>query len=217
MSDLPRVHTGEPLVRLSDDEITYRADRGKWTLTEALFYLTGHKPLGYESADHLQDHFRPAYHQAVDAIEMGNICRKIKRAGETVFIDSPANWFAWADSLGPKYIKVDKRMRRAIQKEPVPPDLTADNPAGTKADCAFKKKKVGKSLSREPVRRADLTRFIQKRFAGLLKAGEQSSARQDEVAAREHFKDRTISRDWIKDLRHELNVPENWSKRGRRN
>ena len=113
MPDLPRV-PGEPLVRLSDDEITYRAGRGKWTVTEALFYLTGHKPLGYESADHLQDHFRPAYHQAMDAILMGNICRKIEQAGETVFIDSPAKWFAWADNLGPKYIKIDERVRQEI-------------------------------------------------------------------------------------------------------
>ncbi len=117
MPDLPRVHTGEPLVRLSDDEITYRADRGKWTLTEALFYLTGHKPLGYESADHLQDHFRPAYHQAVDAIQMGKICRKIEQAGERVFIDSPANWFAWANGLGPEFIEIDARVKRALSQE----------------------------------------------------------------------------------------------------
>ena len=116
MPDLPRVHTGEPLVRLSDDEIAYRADRGKWTLTEALFHLTGHKPPGYESVRHLQDHFWPAYHQAVDDIQMGNICRKIEQAGESEFIDSPATWFAWADGLGPKFIKVDKRMRRALSQ-----------------------------------------------------------------------------------------------------
>ena len=116
MSDLPRVHTGEPLVRLSDDEIAYRADRGKWTLTEALFHLTGHKPPGYESTQHLQDHFWPAYHQAVDAIQMGKICRRTEQAGERVFIDSPTNWLAWADSIGPEYIKVDERVRRELSQ-----------------------------------------------------------------------------------------------------
>ena len=118
MSDLPRVYTGEPLVPLSDDEIAYRANRGKWTLTEALFHLSGHKPPGYESARHLQDHFWPAYHQAVDAIQMGKICRRIEEAGERVFIDSPTNWLTWVDSLVPKVIKVDDRVRRALGKIP---------------------------------------------------------------------------------------------------
>ncbi|MCH8999610.1 MAG: hypothetical protein IID48_15295 [Proteobacteria bacterium] len=124
MSDLTRVHTVEPLAPLSDDDITYRTTMPHWTMTEALFILSGHNPPGYESTRHMQDHFWNTYDQAVRAIEMGEICREIKRVGKRVFIDSPANWFAWADSLGPKHIEVDERVRRAIQKEPGPPDLT---------------------------------------------------------------------------------------------
>ncbi len=81
----------------------------------------------------------------------------------------------------------------------------------------FEKKKAGKSVRREPVRIADLKRFMEKRITGLIETGEQSSARQDETAARAHFKDRSINRNWITQLRQECNVPEKWSKRGQRN
>ncbi len=115
MSDLPRVHTGEPLVTIGDDDIAYRTRMPHWTMTEALFYLSGHKSPGYESTRHMQDHFWNTYAQAVRAIEMGEICRKIERAGNRVFIDSPANWFAWANGLGPEFIEIDARVRRALQ------------------------------------------------------------------------------------------------------
>ena len=118
MPDDPKVHTGQPLVPISDDDIAYRAKVPHWTMTEAVFLLSGYKPPGYESTRHMQDHFWGAYHVTVQAIEMGNICRKIERAGERVFIDSPARWFAWADNLGPKYIKVDERVRRAFRAAP---------------------------------------------------------------------------------------------------
>ncbi len=81
----------------------------------------------------------------------------------------------------------------------------------------YEKKKVGKSLSREPVRRADLKRFMKKRIAALKETGGRSSAREDETAAREHFKDRSINRDWIKEIRQEIGVLPDWSRRGPRN
>ena len=58
---------------------------------------------------------------------------------------------------------------------------------------------------------------MQNRIADLKDTGGRSSAREDETAAREYFKDRSINRDWIKEFRDEFDVPENWSRRGRRN
>lgn len=81
----------------------------------------------------------------------------------------------------------------------------------------FKKKTAEKSANREPVRLADLKRFMEKRITGLIEAGEQSSPRQDETAARAHFKDRSINRKWITRLRQECNAPLEWSKPGPRN
>ena len=101
MSDVPQVHTAEPLVPISDDDVAYRAKLPHWTLTEALFLLSGHRSPGYESTRHIQDHFWSAYDQAVRAIELGELCRKIERAGMHCFIDRPARWLAWADSIGP--------------------------------------------------------------------------------------------------------------------
>lgn len=118
MSDLPRVYTGEPLVPISDDDVAYLAKLPSWTLTEALFRLSGHKPPGYESVRYMQDHFWDAYTQARLAIRQGDICQKTVEAGETIFFDRPARWLAWADSIGPEDIKVDERVRRAIGKPP---------------------------------------------------------------------------------------------------
>lgn len=122
MSDVPIVHTAQPLVPLSDDEIVDRAELPSWALTEALFWLGGYRSPGYESDRHMQDHFWNAYTQAMGAIELGDLCQKIERAGETVFIDRPGNWLVWADKIGPKYIKVDERMLRALSQ-------TTDNAA----------------------------------------------------------------------------------------
>ncbi len=116
MSDVPKVHTAEPLVPLSDDEIAYRAGLPSWTLTQALFQLSGHKPPWYESARHMQDHFWSAYHHARLAIRQGDLCQKTEEAGERVFFDRPARWLAWADSLGLECIEVDDRVRRALSQ-----------------------------------------------------------------------------------------------------
>ena len=128
MSDVPQVHTGEPLVPISDDEIADRAVLPSWTLTEALFWLGGYRSPGYESTRHMQDHFWSAYTQARLAIRQGVLCQKTVEAGVTIFFDSPAHWLAWADKIGPEYIKVDERMRRALSQKAGATVPTADAP-----------------------------------------------------------------------------------------
>ncbi len=132
MSDLPRVYTVEPLVPISDEDLAYRAKLDHWTMTDALFWLSGHRSPGYESTRHMQDHFWDAYMLAVHAIEAGKLCRKIERAGKTIFMDSPKNWLAWADRIGPEYIKVDERMRRALSQM-ADPGKRAEAPKPAKA------------------------------------------------------------------------------------
>ena len=126
MPDLPKVHTGQRLVPMSDDDLAHRADDASWTLTEALFLLSGHKPPGYESTRHLQDHFWCAYRKAHLAIRAGDICRETKEAGEHIFFDRPARWLAWADKLGPERFVVDDRVRKAIQG-PQPSDNSSSS------------------------------------------------------------------------------------------
>ena len=126
MSDLPRVFTVEPLNQISDKALVHCATLPHWTLTEALFFLSGyeppgyelsgHEPPGYESIRHMQDHFWSAYGRAVRAIQLGDLCRKIEQAGKTIYVDRPTRWLAWADSIGPKRIKVDERVRRALSQ-----------------------------------------------------------------------------------------------------
>ena len=121
-------------------------------------------------------------------------------------------------------VPVDPTARR----ERIPPekwdilgiDLDDNSASGSGLKYAglrfYEKKKVGKSLSRERVRRAELERFMEKRIADLKDAGGRSSARQDEQAARKHFKGHSIPRAWIQVFREEFNVPLEWSKPGRR-
>lgn len=128
-------HTAQPLVPLSDDEMVDRAELPSWTMTEALFWLGGYRSPGYESDRHMQDHFWDAYTQAVIEIEEGVLCRKKVRAGETIFYDTPGNWLAWADRIGPEYIEVDDRMRRALSQMADSPDGTVEEepqPAASK-------------------------------------------------------------------------------------
>lgn len=128
MSDVPQGHTAETLVPLSDDEIADRAVLPSWTLTEALFWLGGYRSPGYESTRHMQDHFWSAYIQARLAFRQGVLCQKTVEAGVTIFFDSPAHWLAWADKIGPGYIKVDERMRRALSQKAGATVPTADAP-----------------------------------------------------------------------------------------
>ncbi len=116
MSDVPIVHTGQPLVPLSDEDIADRAGLPSWTMTEALFWLGGYRSPGYESDRHMQDHFWNAYTQARLAIRQGDICQKTVEGGETIFYDRPAHWLAWADRIGPERIKVDERMCQALSQ-----------------------------------------------------------------------------------------------------
>jgi hypothetical protein len=50
----------------------------------------------------------------VRAIEVGDLGQEKTRAGERAFIDRPANWLAWADSLEPEDLSVDERVRRLL-------------------------------------------------------------------------------------------------------
>ena len=183
MSDVPQVHTGEPLVPISDDDVAYRAKLPHWTLTQALFLLSGYKPPGYESTRHMQDHFWSAYSQAVLSIEVGDLCRKIERAGEPCFIDRPVRWLAWADSIGPEHIKVDERVRRALSQKagttvptadaPQPPAVRPNRPGREKGSGSYDSKDAplvkeirGLVKSKEPVGRWDAALAVADRAPG---------------------------------------------------
>jgi hypothetical protein len=113
----------EPGVLLSDEELAARVKLPHWTMTEAFFWLQGQRSPGIEYSEGLRAWYPGAYNHAVRAIETGDLGQKKTRAGESVFIDRPTEWFAWADSLGPDCIMVDERVRRELSRTP---DLTDD-------------------------------------------------------------------------------------------
>ncbi len=99
MPEKPNVIAGSsgPLVPLTEDELDAYLRLDTWTLTEALFILSGNRPPGFESSSELMSHFLDAYHLAVNSIKSGNLCREIAVAGKPHFIESPTRWFSWAE------------------------------------------------------------------------------------------------------------------------
>jgi hypothetical protein len=83
-------------------------------MTEAFFWLQGQRSPGIEYSEGLRAWYPSAYNDAVRAIEIGELGQKVMRAGERVFIDTPTNWLAWADSLAPEDLNVDERVRRLL-------------------------------------------------------------------------------------------------------
>ncbi len=117
MTNLPPVWSTEPLVPVDNAMLTALSRRDTWTLTEALFLLSGHAPPGYESANDLMSHFPDAYSLAVNSILSGNLARKIQVSGNPRFIDAPSRWLSWADE---KSIEISPQVRRAVQGEKQP-------------------------------------------------------------------------------------------------
>ncbi len=91
------VHSPGPLVPLSEDDLDAYLRLDTWTLTQALFILSGNRPPGIESSSESMSHFPDAYHLAVNSIKSGTLCREITVAGERRFIESPTRWFSWAE------------------------------------------------------------------------------------------------------------------------
>lgn len=153
-----------PLDPIGDDELASRVNLPHWTLTEAFFLLSGHKPPGYESARQLQDHFLSAYGIAVRAIEMGGICRKIERDGEKLFVESPANWFSWANKIEPKNFKVDDRVRLYMELSDAvlsPPETHSGLPGRPSAKQTYEKEfarrvEAGENLEDSVVSQAEV-------------------------------------------------------------
>ncbi len=100
------------------------------------------------------------------------------------------------------------------------PDANTVSGGGLKfVSVRFYEAKRRDGIKRSPcgsVSMGDLRTWMKKRVASLRQAGNRSSVRQDETAAREHFTGHSINRDWIVELRDEIGVPLNWSTRGRR-
>ena len=128
-------------VQLSDEELADLVRLRHWTMTEAFFWLQGQRSPGIEYSEGLRAWYPSAYNDAVRAIEIGELGQKVMRAGERVFIDTPTNWLAWADSLAPADLNVDERVRRLLpsgerRAEPAPSRPTSGSNAAAAVQTA---------------------------------------------------------------------------------
>jgi hypothetical protein len=84
-------------------------------MTQAFFWLQGHRSPGIEYSEGLRAWYPSAYNDAMTACIMGDIGQERTLAGEKVFFDKPTEWLAWADSLlEPGGFAVDERVRRLL-------------------------------------------------------------------------------------------------------
>ncbi len=105
----------EPGILLSDEELADRVRLRYWTMTQAFFWLQGHRSPGIEYSEGLRAWYPSAYNDAMMACIMGDIGQERTLAGEKVFFDKPTEWLAWADSLlEPGGFAVDERVRRLL-------------------------------------------------------------------------------------------------------
>jgi hypothetical protein len=140
-----------PLVPLSEDDLDAYLRLDTWTLTQALFILSGNRPPGIESSSESTSHFPNAYHLAVNSILSGNLCREIAVAGERHFIESPIRWFSWAES---KSLHVAEAVR-AKMKRAESVDEKADAPDLHSSGFPGRPPKAKHLIEREFQRRAD--------------------------------------------------------------
>ena len=58
-----------PLEPIKEDELAYWFRMDRWTMGEAMYLMSGHRPVGYDDEDTaLQDHFMTEYGILVNSI-----------------------------------------------------------------------------------------------------------------------------------------------------
>ena len=92
-----RNHINAPPEPLSDKALAVYLRFDIWTALEAVFVLHGRVPRNEENADdELWAHFLDAHGHLVRGLLGGAVGRKVERAGEPVWVDSPLAWWRWA-------------------------------------------------------------------------------------------------------------------------
>jgi hypothetical protein len=107
--------TVEPPESLATSDLEMWLHHDSWTALEAVFLLHGKKPRTVPN-DHaeLRVHFQKAHIFLGRALDHRMIGKRIERPEGSVWVDSPANWYAWAKG---KPLPLDFRVRRFFDPE----------------------------------------------------------------------------------------------------
>ncbi len=92
----------EPLEPLSNEQKQDYYSLAAWSWVDAIYILQGYKPAYQISTELVRSHFPAKVKYFTDSLLLGAIGKEINQAGEKSFIDSPANWQAFWQSIDNK-------------------------------------------------------------------------------------------------------------------
>lgn len=96
-----RVHTAQPLEKVSEESLAWYMKQDSWAYYEAIFLIHGNKPPGpLEGFDEVRTHFPNDYAMLERSIPIGSIGKEVIQAGQKDFIDTPERWMEWGKSKG---------------------------------------------------------------------------------------------------------------------
>lgn len=91
-----------PLEHLTDEEKQLFNNCAAWSWVDAIYILQGYKPVFQLSTEQVRSHFPNLVNYFTQSIQLGNIGKEIYQSGVKSFIDSPANWQAFWQSIDNK-------------------------------------------------------------------------------------------------------------------
>lgn len=92
----------QSLEPLTDEEKQRFNNCAAWSWVDAIYILQGYKPVFQLNTEQVHSHFPNLVNYFTQSIQLGNIGKEIIEAGIKTFIDSPANWQAFWQSINNK-------------------------------------------------------------------------------------------------------------------
>ncbi|MCQ8180514.1 hypothetical protein NP603_05310 [Methylomonas sp. SURF-1] len=94
-----RSSIAQPLDLLSDEATQNYYKQAAWSWIDAIYILQGYRPVFQLDTEQVRAHFPSLVTFFTQSIQLGKIGKEIIQAGEKTFIDSPANWRVFWDSV----------------------------------------------------------------------------------------------------------------------
>jgi len=89
----------QPLEPLTDEDLQYFRKCRYWNWIDAIYILEGYKPVQQLDIEEVREHFPEQLSIFTQGLQIGDIGKKITEAGKNKFIDSPAKWEAFWQSI----------------------------------------------------------------------------------------------------------------------
>lgn len=184
------VHKAQPLEEISEESLAWYMKQDSWAYYEAIFLIHGYKPPGsLEGFDEVRTHFPEMYVTLARSIPIGSIGKEVIQAGQKDFIDTPANWIAWAKRKGCNTDHLDSFINKQEINKPKTNNMPGNMPRIAIGQLAVKE---AWEIERETGRRATAKEVLEK-----LQAWAENGQKYSEVLHRRSDGIRGMSVFWI--------------------